>query len=42
MTVESATATQAVADQADAGNLLRGLGDLMGLEGRQRRECLFS
>ena len=32
VTVESATATQAVADQADAGNLLRGLGDLMGLK----------
>jgi sporulation protein YlmC with PRC-barrel domain len=48
VTVESATATQAVADQADAGNLLRGLGDLMGLkvvngEGAgSRRSCTIS
>ena len=32
VTVESATATQPAAVQADAGNLLRGLGDLTGLK----------
>src|SRR5947209_18377056 len=31
VTVESATATQAAADQAGAGNLLRTLADLIGL-----------
>jgi hypothetical protein len=40
VTVESATATQAAADQADAGNLLRGLGDLMGLKVVKQRGCL--
>jgi sporulation protein YlmC with PRC-barrel domain len=32
VTVESATATQAAADQASTGNLLRSLGDLTGLK----------
>jgi len=32
ITVESATATQPAAAQADAGNLLRALGDLTGLK----------